>query len=211
MFCFQIMSISNSTTEFILTHGLTQTLTRWNPSRDTILLLAIVTIFRYTSPWKTAPTECPETSVTYYQPTPNNIPELRPHVYVTLLRLLLTITISSSSSKGKGFPLHAKQQRGEAEVQERVGGQRHLPLPALQPVPLYRMLDGPRDRFGRVRKISLPPGFEHRTVQHVATRYSSSSSSSSGGGGGGSSSSSNFHTFRRQIITLRLDIFISVP
>ena len=28
-----------------------------------------------------------------------------------------------------------------------------------------------QDRSGRVRKISPPPGFEHRTIQHVATRY----------------------------------------
>ena len=31
--------------------------------------------------------------------------------------------------------------------------------------PLYRRLGGPRDRCGRVRKISLPPGFDTRTVQ----------------------------------------------
>ena len=30
---------------------------------------------------------------------------------------------------------------------------------------------GPRDRSGRVRKISSPPGFDPRTVQPVASRY----------------------------------------
>ena len=37
--------------------------------------------------------------------------------------------------------------------------------------PLYRRLDRPRGRSGRVRKIS-PPRFEPRTVQHVVSRYS---------------------------------------
>jgi hypothetical protein len=37
--------------------------------------------------------------------------------------------------------------------------------------PLYRRLCGPQDHSGRVRKISLPPGFEPQTVQPVANRY----------------------------------------
>jgi len=37
--------------------------------------------------------------------------------------------------------------------------------------PLYRMLNGTQDRSGQVRKISLPPGFDPRTVQPVASRY----------------------------------------
>jgi hypothetical protein len=36
---------------------------------------------------------------------------------------------------------------------------------------LYRRLGGPQDRSGRVRKISPPPGFDPRTVQPVASRY----------------------------------------
>ena len=36
--------------------------------------------------------------------------------------------------------------------------------------PLYRRLDGPQDRSGRVRSISRPPGFDPRTAQHVASR-----------------------------------------
>ena len=37
--------------------------------------------------------------------------------------------------------------------------------------PLYGRLGGPQGRSGRVRKISLPPGFDLRTVQPVASRY----------------------------------------
>ena len=36
---------------------------------------------------------------------------------------------------------------------------------------LYRRLDGPQDRSGQVRKILPPPGFDPRTVQPVASRY----------------------------------------
>ena len=56
------------------------------------------------------------------------------------------------------------------------GGQRHAPA-ALPPgkirCPLYRMLDGPQGRSGQVRKILTPPqpGFDPRTVQPVASRY----------------------------------------
>jgi hypothetical protein len=55
-----------------------------------------------------------------------------------------------------------------------VGSQRHAPA-ALPPrktwYPLYRRLGGPQGRSGRVRKISLPPGFDPRTVRPVASRY----------------------------------------
>jgi len=37
--------------------------------------------------------------------------------------------------------------------------------------PLYRMLGGPHGRSGQMRKISPPPGFDPRTVQPVASRY----------------------------------------
>ena len=37
--------------------------------------------------------------------------------------------------------------------------------------PPYMRLGGPQDRFGRVWKISPPTGFDHRTVQPVASRY----------------------------------------
>jgi len=55
-----------------------------------------------------------------------------------------------------------------------VGDQRHAPA-ALPPgktrYPLYRMLGRPQGRSGRARKISPPPGFDPRTVQPVASRY----------------------------------------
>jgi hypothetical protein len=37
--------------------------------------------------------------------------------------------------------------------------------------PLYRRLGGSHGRYGRVRKISPLPGFDPRTVQLVASRY----------------------------------------
>jgi len=55
-----------------------------------------------------------------------------------------------------------------------MGGQCHAPA-ALPPgktwYPLYRRLGGPQGRSERVRKISSPPGFDPRTVQPVASRY----------------------------------------
>ena len=55
-----------------------------------------------------------------------------------------------------------------------VGGQRHAPaaLPSgMTRYPLYRRLGRPQGRSGRVLKISPPPGFDPRTVQLVASRY----------------------------------------
>jgi len=55
-----------------------------------------------------------------------------------------------------------------------VGGQRHAPAtlpPEKTRYPLYRRLGGPKGRSGRVRKISPPTGFDPRTIQSVASRY----------------------------------------
>jgi hypothetical protein len=55
-----------------------------------------------------------------------------------------------------------------------VDGQRHAPATLPQEktrYPLYRRLGGPHGRSGRVRKISPPPGFDPRTVQSLASRY----------------------------------------
>ena len=55
-----------------------------------------------------------------------------------------------------------------------VVGQRHAPaaLPSGKTrYPLYRRLGGPQGRSGRVWKILPPPGFDPRTVQPVASRY----------------------------------------
>jgi len=55
-----------------------------------------------------------------------------------------------------------------------VGGKRHAPA-ALPPgktrYPLYRRLGWPQGRFGRMRIISPQSGFDPRTVQPVASRY----------------------------------------
>ena len=52
--------------------------------------------------------------------------------------------------------------------------QRHAPAalaPGKTEYPLYRRLGGPQGRAGQLRKISPPPGFDTRTVQPVASRY----------------------------------------
>jgi hypothetical protein len=55
-----------------------------------------------------------------------------------------------------------------------VGGQHHDPA-ALPPgktrYPLYGRLGEPQNQSGQVRKTSPPPGFDLRTVQPVASRY----------------------------------------
>ena len=55
-----------------------------------------------------------------------------------------------------------------------VGDQRHTPA-ALPPgktrYPLYKGLGGPQGRSGRVQKISPSQGFDPRTFQPVASRY----------------------------------------
>jgi len=48
---------------------------------------------------------------------------------------------------------------------------RPLFTPGKTRYPLYRKLVGPQGRSGQVRKISPPPGFDPRTVQPVASRY----------------------------------------
>ena len=55
-----------------------------------------------------------------------------------------------------------------------VAGQQHAPAvlpPGKTRYPLYRRLGRPQGRSGRVRKISPLPGFDPRTVQPVASRY----------------------------------------
>jgi hypothetical protein len=55
-----------------------------------------------------------------------------------------------------------------------VGGERHAPadlLPGMTRYLLYRSLGRPQWRSGRVQKISPPPGFDPRTVQLLASRY----------------------------------------
>jgi hypothetical protein len=55
-----------------------------------------------------------------------------------------------------------------------VGGQLHAPAtlpPGMTWYPLYRRLGRPQGRSGRVREISPSPGFDPRTLQPVASRY----------------------------------------
>ena len=47
----------------------------------------------------------------------------------------------------------------------------HTLPPGKTRYPLYRRLVGPQGRSGQVRKISPTPGFDPRTVQPVASRY----------------------------------------
>ena len=71
-------------------------------------------------------------------------------------------------SRGIALPFH------DLGAEVGMGGQHHAPA-ALPPgktrYPLYRRLGRPQGRSGRVRKISPPPGFDPRTVQPVASRY----------------------------------------
>ena len=58
-----------------------------------------------------------------------------------------------------------------------LGGKGHAPAalpPGMTRYPLYRRLGGPQCRSRQVRKISPPPGFDPRTVQPVASRYTDS-------------------------------------
>jgi hypothetical protein len=71
-------------------------------------------------------------------------------------------------SRGIVLPFHDHgTRRGEGSA-SRPG--RSLP-PGKTWYPLYRRLGGPQSRSGQVRKISPQPGFDPRTVQRVACRY----------------------------------------
>jgi hypothetical protein len=55
-----------------------------------------------------------------------------------------------------------------------VCGQPHGPgvlPPGKTRYPLHRKLSGPQEGSGKVRKISSSPGFDSRTVEHVANRF----------------------------------------
>jgi len=58
-------------------------------------------------------------------------------------------------------------RRGEGSASRRG---RSLP-PGKTRYPFYRRLGGPQGRSEQVRKISAPPGFDPRTIQPVASRY----------------------------------------
>jgi hypothetical protein len=48
---------------------------------------------------------------------------------------------------------------------------RPLATPGKDPVPIVQGLGGPKGRLGQARKIASPPGFDPRTAQSVASRY----------------------------------------
>ena len=91
-------------------------------------------------------------------------------VKVTLVQALTFCTgrTAHRGSRGVALPFHDHgTRRGEGSA-SRHG--RSL-LPGKNRYPLRRRLGGPQGRFGQVRKISLPQGFDPRTVQTVASHY----------------------------------------
>jgi len=91
-------------------------------------------------------------------------------VKCTLVQALRLCTgrTAHRGSRGKALPFHDRGTRRDK-------GSESLPARSLPPgktrYPLYRRLGGPQGRSGQVRKISLPPGFDPRTVQPVASHY----------------------------------------
>ena len=71
-------------------------------------------------------------------------------------------------SRGIALPFH------DLGTYDGGGGQHHAPA-ALPPgktrYPLYRRLGEPQSQSGKMWKISPSPGFDPRTVQPVASRY----------------------------------------
>jgi hypothetical protein len=74
----------------------------------------------------------------------------------------------------KFHPLTKLSWRQAGGEEMRVGVQRHVLVsfsPGMNRNPFYRRLGGLQGLYGRVRKISPILGFDPRTVQPVATRY----------------------------------------
>ena len=92
-------------------------------------------------------------------------------VKVTLVQALRLCTGRTAHRGGTGFALplhdHGTRRGGEGSASR---PDRSLP-PGKTRYQFYRRLVGPQGRSGQVRKISSPPGFDPRTVQAVASRY----------------------------------------
>ena len=91
-------------------------------------------------------------------------------VKCTLLQALRLCTGRTAHRGSRGIVLPFRDhgtRRGEGSTSR---PSRSLP-PGKTRYPLYRRLGGPQGRSGQVRKISPPPGFDPRTVQPVASRY----------------------------------------
>ena len=91
------------------------------------------------------------------------------------MKLKVKVTLQEAT-KGPEMKQRYSYTHSLTSALEVVGGQRHDPA-ALSPgktwCPLYTRLGRSQGRSGRVRKISPPPGFDPRTVQPVASRYTS--------------------------------------
>ena len=81
---------------------------------------------------------------------------------------LCTGRTAHRGSTGIALPFHDHGTRREWGVRVTLWP---LFTPGKTWYPLYRRLGGPQGRSGLVRKISPPPGFDPRTVQPVASRY----------------------------------------
>ena len=102
--------------------------------------------------------------------TASNMEGKKGKVKVTLVQTLTLCTgrTAHRGSRGIAVLFHDHgTRRGEGSV-SRPG--RSLP-PGKTLYPLYRRLGRPQGQPGQVRKISPPPGFDPRTVQPVASRY----------------------------------------
>jgi len=82
---------------------------------------------------------------------------------------LCTDRTAHRGSRGIDLPFHDHCTRRRWVVSVTT---RPLFSPGKARYSLYRRLGGPQGRSGQVRKISPPPGFDPRTVQPVASRYS---------------------------------------
>jgi len=81
---------------------------------------------------------------------------------------LCTGRMAHRGSRGIALPSLDHRIEGGEKSASRPG--RFLPTEKTQ-YPLYRRLGGPQGRSGQVRNTSPPPGFDPRTVQPVASRY----------------------------------------
>ena len=83
----------------------------------------------------------------------------------------LRLCTNRIAHKGSGgmAPLFLDHGTRRGEGSESHSG-RSLP-PGKTRYPLYGGLGGPQGRSGQVRKISPPPGFDPRSVQPIASRY----------------------------------------
>ena len=86
---------------------------------------------------------------------------------VQALRLCKGRTVHSGS-RGIALPFHDHVTRRGWEV---IVKPRPLLPRGKTRYPLYMRMGGPQVRSGQVQKISLAPGFDSRTVQPVASRY----------------------------------------